>query len=133
MADDEGPMTLSGRAFLERIDKELAYVGRDETRSLLREVRSHICKLEGDVWAAEAGADFDACIIGELRESAKRVVGGNSAFADDDLGLLVGLADRAVKAGLIEGLHPSVLKNIAAMKNRKKPKARGRRGSAKRA
>jgi hypothetical protein len=114
MSDDEGPMTLDGRAFLERIDRELAHVERIETRALLRELRHHMCKLEGNAWAAEVGADLDACIIGELRESARRVTGGNSAFADDDLGLLTDLADRAVKAGLIEGLHPSVLKSIAA-------------------
>src|SRR6478609_2298042 len=106
MVDDEGPMTLEGRAFLGQIDKEMAHVERGETRALLRCLRHHLCKLEGNVWAAEVSAGMDGCIIGMLREAARRVTGDNSTFADDDLGLLTGLAERAVNAGLTEGLHP---------------------------
>lgn len=124
--DDGGPMTLTGRALLERIDKELAYVGRLKTRALLRELRRHLCKLERDVWAAEVSLDLDSCIIGELRESARRVTGGNCGFADDDLSLLTTLAERAVGAGLTKALHRSVLKNIAA-KQKAAPKKQARK------
>lgn len=129
MSDDEGPMTHTGRAFLERIDRELAYVdaGRDETRALFRELRTHLCKLEGDVWAAEAGQELDGCIVGELRESALRITGGNCTFADDDLAVLAHLAQRAVDAKLTDKLSPSIRKNIARRKARPRRKQAGRK------
>lgn len=115
MSDDHPLVSIDGRVFLQRIDRELAHVdvGRDETRALLRDLRSRIIGLEGDLWAADAGMGLDACVIGALRESARRVFGANCAFADDDLALLTELARRAVAAGLIDGLHKSVLANIA--------------------
>jgi hypothetical protein len=113
MEDYGHALRITDRALLDRIDKELAYVSRIETRALLRELRLCVCSLSADLWAAEAGASLDGCIIGELRESAKRVTGGNCAFADDDLGVLTELAGRAVNAGLTTGLDESILGNIA--------------------
>jgi hypothetical protein len=113
--DDSPLVSVTGRAFLQRIDSELAYVDstRGETRQLLRDLRFRLCRLEEDLWAAEAGAGLDACVIGALRESALRVFGGNCDFADDDLALLTELAERAVTAGLTDRLHKSILANIA--------------------
>jgi hypothetical protein len=39
----------------------------------------------------------------DIRGVAKRVLGGNCTFSDDDLSLLAGLAELAVDAGLHEG------------------------------
>ena len=107
-------VSRDGRVFLQRIDREIAHIdsGREETRALLRDLRLRLCHLEGDLWAADASGGMDACIIGALRESAVRVLGGNCAFADGDLALLTELARRAVTAGLTDGLHKSVLANI---------------------
>lgn len=52
----------------------------------------------------------ELCIA--VREAANRVTGGNCAFADDDLALLVHLAERAVMAGLFDRLHWQVQGNI---------------------
>jgi hypothetical protein len=52
-------------------------------------------------------------IVGRVREAAKRVTGGNCAYADDDLRVLATLAERAVRAGLTEGFSPSIQKNMA--------------------
>lgn len=43
-------------------------------------------------------------IVCLVRDAAKRVTGGNCTFADDDVGLLAGLAERAIDAGLHEGI-----------------------------
>lgn len=43
-----------------------------------------------------------------VRAAGKRVTGSNCTFVDDDLRLLEHLAQRAVNAGLTDGLHPSV-------------------------
>lgn len=60
------------------------------------------------------GIDEDlAGAVGWIREAAKRVMGGNFTFADDDLAVLAHLAERAVKAGLTDGLHPTVAAKAA--------------------
>lgn len=60
-------------------------------------------------------AELDAELSWMVRATAKRVTGGNCTFADADLRILAELARRAVEAGLTEGLHPTVLRNIARL------------------
>lgn len=50
-------------------------------------------------------AMVDAETVGHLRAVAKRVTGGNCAFAIDDANLLGALAARAIDAGLTSGIR----------------------------
>lgn len=50
---------------------------------------------------------------GMVRATAKRLTGGNCAFAMDDLLILEHLAARAIEAGLTDRLHWQVQKHIA--------------------
>ena len=53
-----------------------------------------------------------------VRAAAHGVTGGNSMFVDDDVKILAELANRAVEAGLTEGLHWTVLDNIDRSRGR---------------
>lgn len=53
-------------------------------------------------------ADAEAYTVDLCREWTKQIVGTNCAYVDDDLRILAHLADRAVKAGLVDGLPQSV-------------------------
>lgn len=57
---------------------------------------------------SEAIAFGNEDIVMAVRDAARQVTGGNCAYADDDVAILEHLAVRAVKAGLVEGLHPTV-------------------------
>lgn len=57
---------------------------------------------------------INEALVHEIREAAHRVTGGNMTFADDDLRVLEMLAVTAVRAGLTEGLHPSVAETAVA-------------------
>jgi hypothetical protein len=46
--------------------------------------------------------------VATMRRSAKEGLGFNCTFVDDDMNLLVGLAQRAVLAGLITDLDPKM-------------------------
>jgi|SRR5882672_802711 len=59
-----------------------------------------------DLKAGEGMGNEEVCMA--VREAAKRVTGGNCAFADDDAAILAELAERAVTANLIDGLDASV-------------------------
>ena len=64
------------------------------------------------------GCDLDACVVHEVRGAAKRVTGGNMTFVADDVMMLEHLAVRAVLAGLVDGLHPTVAaKAVEAVKS----------------
>lgn len=58
--------------------------------------------------------DGDLCY--EVREAMNRVTLGNCSYAIDDVRVLEHLAQRAVDAGLIDGLHPSIQKKILQSK-----------------
>ena len=66
--------------------------------------------------AAAMDAELDAELCGHVRRFAREITGGNCAFADDDLRVLAHLANRAVEAGLIDGLHPLTQAKINAAK-----------------
>lgn len=84
-------------------------VGFDPARGVPRQT---LVRLGRDCLRHHAGAECNDEIVGMLRTAAKRVTGGNCTFADDDINILAELANRAVDAGLTEGLHPTVLSNI---------------------
>jgi hypothetical protein len=62
-----------------------------------------------------AAANCSSEIVGELRQVAQDVTGGNCTGADDDLAILRHLALRAVSAGLVDGLHPSVARKAVSV------------------
>lgn len=80
-------------------------------------LRSELARKEEALKSNEAASSFAedaAATCADLaRKWAKEITGGNCAFVDDDLRLLANLADRAVKAGLTDGLPESVLRSIA--------------------
>lgn len=61
-----------------------------------------------DLDADEFNRGVDAEAVSWIRDAAKRVLGTNCTFVDDDLRLLEHLAARAVSAGLTEQLPASV-------------------------
>lgn len=52
--------------------------------------------------------DAEAYTVDLCREWTKKIVGTNCAYVDDDLRILAHLANKAVKAGLTDGLPDSV-------------------------
>jgi len=62
---------------------------------------------------AEINGEFASELTGEVRRIAKRTLGGNCTFADDDVHLLAAFALRAIEAGLTHDLSPSVARNVA--------------------
>lgn len=62
--------------------------------------------------AKDRRSDFDYEAVSWIREQAKRVVGSNCTFVDDDLKLLAHLAERAVLSGLTTDLPPSIQASI---------------------
>ncbi len=62
---------------------------------------------------SEINKDADSYHVSLIRKFAKELTGANCAFADDDLHMLVCLAYRALKAGLIDGLPDSAVKHFA--------------------
>lgn len=65
-----------------------------------------------DALAESFREDADAHISDLCRKWSKEITGGNCTFVDDDLRILAHLANRAVKAGLTDGLPPSIAKNL---------------------
>lgn len=56
-----------------------------------------------DLRSEQINREMDACVQADIRRLAKRVLGGNCTFADDDAHLLAGLAELAIDAGLHAG------------------------------
>lgn len=59
--------------------------------------------------------DAGAYLTGLVREAAKEATGGNYTFADDDLTVLKFLAIAAIKAGLVDCLHPDIAAKAKAL------------------
>lgn len=54
--------------------------------------------------------------VGWIRDAAMRVMGTNCTWVDEDLHALEHLAQRAVDAGLVDGLPASIQKVLAGRK-----------------
>lgn len=63
---------------------------------------------------AEVNADMGACVDAEVRRMGRRVLGMNCTFSDDDLRLMVYLAEKAIDADLHRDLGPKLVENIDA-------------------
>lgn len=63
-------------------------------------------------------SDFDFEAVGWIRTLAKDVTGTNCTFVDDDLKVLAFLAQKAIAAGLTDGLDPGGLAILAAKPGR---------------
>lgn len=62
-------------------------------------------------------ADADAHISDLCRQWARQIVGTNCTWVDDDLRVLAHLADKAVKAGLTDGLPTSMRSSLPSTPN----------------
>ena len=60
-------------------------------------------KIENQKWA-----DLNADAVSIMRETADKGLGFNCTFVDDDMKVLVGLAQRAVLAGLASDMTPDM-------------------------
>lgn len=75
--------------------------GRNQKRRLL----AHIAHLEDGLTMGAVHA---------VREVAREGLGFNATFVDDDMKIIVGLAQRAVLAGLASDCHPPTLARFQA-------------------
>lgn len=77
----------------------------------MNEFRPELAIVDAPSSAITEAGDYsllDAEVVHILREAAKRVTGGNCTWVEDDLAILERLAQRAVSAGLTDGLHAFV-------------------------
>ena len=62
----------------------------------------------------EAELAYQHSVTHAVRKVAKSVFGGNCTFVDDDMVMLAVMAKRAVDAGLVKDLHPTIIASIKA-------------------
>lgn len=77
-----------------------ARFGRNQRRKLIQ----RISELEEKQW----GLDLSAEAVHLMREACQEGLGVNCTFVDDNMSLLVGLAQRAVLAGLDTDAQPDM-------------------------
>lgn len=67
-----------------------------------------------DMRIREINTDMGACLNADVRRTAKRVLGGNCTFSDDDLSLLACLAVAAIDGDLHRSapLPPEIIERI---------------------
>jgi hypothetical protein len=70
-------------------------------------------RLDDGLWHDAWYGALSGCVTSYARAAAKRALKGNCTFIDDDIFMLEHLAQRAVDAGLIDQLHPSIQAKLA--------------------
>jgi len=71
----------------------------ERERKLPQWAQETIC----DLRAEQINREMNDCVQADVRQLAKRVLGGNCTYSDDDAHLLAGLAELAIDAGLHVG------------------------------
>jgi hypothetical protein len=100
-----------------RFEQLLPWLG-ERHRRLPKWAQREISDLRG----ASVNADMGACVDAEVRRMAKRVLGMNCTFSDDDLRLLTVLAERAIDADLHRDFGPEFITKIDLASQRRREK-----------
>ena len=88
-------------------------------RRLPKWAQDEISELRG----FQVNADLGECVEAEVRRMAKRVLGMNCTFSDDDLRLITVLAERAIDADLHRDFGPVFIEKIDQATERRKREA----------